>query len=107
MLQQDLEIFTEILRRQKRGPESKLSLAIVKGKVKDLICLYDPKLQKDIRVQRELFGTEKINNVFYSCSVGDVVEYDPTSSDNSIVENLTLRHKLEAFREAYFNTYER
>ena len=107
MLQQDLAFYTEILKKRKYGSKPGISLAIVKSKSKDLISAYDPKLKTDIEIQRDLFGDKGMNSLFHSCSVGDIVEYNHKSSVNSIVENLTLRHKLEAFQEAYMNTYER
>ena len=99
--------YTEILTLAKNENRKKqISLAIVKEKHKDKLVAYDPKLQKDIEIEVDLFGKGKAHA---SCVVGDIIEYNPRRNllDTDIVRNLTNEQRIQAFQSAYNAVYGR
>lgn len=101
------EKYIEILMSAKTEKADKqVSLAIVKEKHKDKLVAYDPKLQKDIEIDVDLFGKGKAHA---GCVVGDIIEYNPKRNllDTDIVRNLTNEQRMKAFQNAYNAVYGR
>ena len=99
------EKYTEILMFTKSENSVKqVFLAIVKEKYKDKLVVFDPKLQKDITIDVDRFGSGAAHA---SCIVGDIIEYNPKRNllDTYIIRNLSHEQRIRSFQKAYNAVY--